>query len=705
MSSTLAARGETTVTTAIVGDAPRDARSGTRPGFRPDIEGLRAVAILLVVLYHCGISTVTGGYVGVDVFFVISGFIITSHLIREVALTGRLSVGRFYGRRVLRLLPAAGLVIVSTMAATWYWLPVTRLHGITRDALAASGYVINYRLAALGTDYRTATRSPSPLQHFWSLAVEEQFYLVVPLLVVVTLVLIRSRAALTAAVALITAGSLAWSIHYTGQSATWAYFGAPTRVWELGAGALIALAAGVMTAMPVPVAIPLRWLGIAAILVSAYRFDETTPFPGYHAALPVAGAMAVIAAGCAEPGTLLGYSVMRAIGARSYSWYLWHWPVLMIAPYVVVRHFGVEQKLIAVAVAFGFAAVSYHFVERPLRDHPVLRAQPLYAAAFGLVLTAVVVVVALVLPVLPPRLGLGVGSVADVALSGHGSARTLALSKKIQAASTAQNLPRNLKPSLKSAAKNDPVIYTDGCHLPFEGLTTPAHCERFGDAASSTVMVLFGDSHAAQWFPALNAIAKQRHWRLAVFTKGACSAADVKIYLPPVQRAYNECVTWRNRALSRIHALHPAVIVTSSNADGGNALGRKGSQDSIWTDAWTRTTNRLTQRGTRVVFLDDTPWPKTDVPDCVAAHPRSVQSSCAQTTKFAQKPDRRGSMANAAEKAGATVVDPLPWFCALKICPVVIGNILVYKDESHISTVYSKLLAPLLAEKLKAPRA
>ena len=213
-------------------------------------------------------------------------------------------------------------------------------------------------------------------------------------------------------------------------------------------------------------------------------------------------------------------------------------------------------------------------------------------------------------------------------------------------------------------------------------------------------MVLFGDSHAAQWFPALNAIAKQRHWRLAVFTKGACSAADVMIYLPAVKRAYRECVRWRTTSLARIRQLHPALVVTSSNADGGDPQGLSGSLDSKWTKAWSRTMQKLDGSGARVFYLNDTPWPKGDVPDCLAQHPRAVQQ-CAQSSKLATGSARRSMMARAVGKAGATVVDPMPWFCSLSSCPVVVGNILVYKDDSHISTVYARLLAPLLAERLK----
>jgi peptidoglycan/LPS O-acetylase OafA/YrhL len=696
-----------------VGDEP--AEPSARPNFRPDIEGLRAIAILLVVLYHAGVKQAPGGFVGVDVFFVISGFLITSQLSREVARTGRLRIGRFYARRVLRLLPAATLVIGTTLLATWWWLPATRLRSIAADALAANLYAINYRLAALGTDYRTATAAPSPLQHFWSLAVEEQFYLVVPVLLLATVVIARSRTAFAGLLALITAASLWWSVHTSATSSIWAYFGAPTRAWELGAGALLALGAGRLAerygpdlgvVYPPPLALALRWGGLAAIAVAALRFGDDTVFPGIAAALPVLGAVAVIASGtlAADGGarSLLGAPVMTAIGARSYSWYLWHWPVLLIGPFVVSREFGPIARLVAVLVALGLAAITFVAVEQPLRDAPTLRARPRQAGALGLALTATVVALGLLLPYLPSRTPLGVGSVADVTLSGDASAQTKALAARIRAAGPVRNLPLNVTPSLTAAAKDDPVIYRDGCHLGFSELSTPRRCERFGDPRGKSTMVLFGDSHAAQWYPAMNAIARKRHQRLAVFTKGACSAADVMIYLPPIKRNYSECVTWRKSALRRIAQLHPTIVVASSNADGGDPQGLSGSLDRKWSDAWSRSVRALTRPGTRVVYLNDTPWPKTDVPECLAEHPRSVPR-CAQSTKRAAQSPRRTMMARAASKAGATVVDPMPWFCSLSTCPVVVGNILVYKDDSHVSTVWSKLLAPVLAEQLRPP--
>jgi peptidoglycan/LPS O-acetylase OafA/YrhL len=673
--------------------------------FRLDIEGLRAVAILLVVVYHAGVEQLTGGFVGVDVFFAISGYLITSQLVREVERSGRLQVGRFYARRVLRLLPAASLVTAVTLLAGWWWLPGTRLAALVSDALAANGYVINYRLAWLGTDYRTLGGAPSPLQHFWSLAVEEQFYLVVPLLLLVTLVWLRNRVVLATALVLLAGASLAWSVHSSATSPVWAYFGAPTRAWELGAGALLALGAPVLADRPRALAVTLRWAGLAVIAVSAVTFDTMTVFPGWHAAVPVGGALMVIAGGCVDTGTgsMLEHSVLRYIGARSYSFYLWHWPVLLITPYAVGRELRLWERLALMVGAFALAAGTFVFLERPLRDATGLRVRPVRAGALGLVMTVGVVSLALTLPHLPPRVALGSGTAAGVNLTGAGTARTRALAKQLRAAERVTTLPANLTPSLKKALGDDPKIARDGCLVSFDATSTPRRCESYGDASSRTTVVLFGDSHAVQWAPAMDRIARKRHWRLAVFTKVVCSAADVKIYLD-ANRGYTKCVTWRARAIARIRQLHPALVVTTSLADHGDLVGVKTKVDDAWAAAWRRTVDRLRSGSTRVVYLQDTPAPKGSVPDCLAQHPRAIDT-CAQTTKLADGSPRRARMDAAAAQAGATVVTTEPWFCTSRHCPVVVGNILVYRDDSHVSGAYVRLLAPLLSERLKLPKA
>jgi hypothetical protein len=313
---------------------------------------------------------------------------------------------------------------------------------------------------------------------------------------------------------------------------------------------------------------------------------------------------------------------------------------------------------------------------------------------------AAVVAVALVLPTLPPRIPLGVANVAQLELAGDGSTRAVELAHQITLAGSVNGLPKNLKPSLGKAGADLPLVYRDGCHLGLVPDSPPRHCENFGDVHSKTLVVLYGDSHAAQWFPALNAIAVKNHWRLASFTKGACSAANVTIYEPMEKRAYTECAAWHTNALARIKALHPALVVTTSNADGGTVVNTSLHQDDAWSRGWTSTVQQLRQATGNVVYLNDTPWPKSDVPECLSLHPRQM-TTCDRPIRQAVAGGRRLTEAKAAIRGGASVIDPVPWFCGLSTCPVVVGNILVYYDNSHMTATYARLIAPILGEQLK----
>lgn len=283
-------------------------------GFRADVQALRALAVLLVILHHAGVPGVRAGYVGVDVFFVISGFLITAHLVGEATRTGRVRFAAFYARRIRRLLPAALLVVLGTVAAALLTGSPAKVADAAVHAWFTTFYGLNYRLAAEGVDHQNATAAPSPLQHYWSLAVEEQFYLLWPLLIVVALWVARraGRPALPAVVATVTALSLAASVHLTATSPTVSYFALHTRAWELGAGALLALGSARLARVPRRVAAAASWAGFAAIAASAAAYSDATAFPGSAALLPVGGAALVIAAGCGGQVA----SVTRALGGR-----------------------------------------------------------------------------------------------------------------------------------------------------------------------------------------------------------------------------------------------------------------------------------------------------------------------------------------------------------------------------------------------------
>ena len=320
--------------------------------FRPDIEGLRAIAVLSVVLYHARLG-VRGGFVGVDVFFVISGFLITRQLVGTAGRRGLRALPEFYARRIKRLLPAAAVVVVATLAVARFWGPPLQARSVAVDGLFTTFYSLNYRLAVLGTQYLHQNDAVSPLQHFWSLGVEEQFYLVWPVLIVVMLILPRRirTGALALVLAAVCALSYRWSARLTAVAAPWAYFSLQTRAWELALGALVAVGSAWLARLPGFLAETMGALGLAAVLASCFAVSDATAYPGTIAMVPVAGTALVIAAGVGRARRVerfLGEALAQCLGRVSYAWYLWHWPMLVLAPSVVGHPLDVGGRLIVV---------------------------------------------------------------------------------------------------------------------------------------------------------------------------------------------------------------------------------------------------------------------------------------------------------------------------------------------------------------------
>ncbi len=683
--------------------------TGPHIGFRPDIEGLRAIAVVLVVLSHAGISTFAGGYVGVDVFFVISGFLITTLLLKELGKTGTISLPGFYARRAIRLLPVSTVVLVTTVVAAWLWLPATRFKSISLDALFSTFYGINWRLAYEGTDYLNATAAPSPLQHLWSLAVEEQFYLIWPLLLLAVWAGRRAnRRALIALSALVVV-SLVVSIQQTDSAAPWAYFGSHTRAWELGIGALVAVGAGFLRRTPKALAAVLTWGGLVAVVIAAVTFDESTAFPGYVALLPVLGTAAVIAGGSSAggwgAGKLIGTGPFRFIGKLSYGWYLWHWPVLMIWPSTFSRDPSIKANLVFAAGALGLAWVTYHLIENPVRMRPWLRDRARRGLALGLVLSVSAAIFALIIGQFTPPLPAGpaaADTAAEVAAAPDPRAR---LTQLITDSLGGTILPGNLTPKVPAAGDQSPQIYEDQCHFNYTQVKQSKACV-YGDPNGAKTMYLIGDSHAAHWFPAVEDVAKKHSWKLVALTKAACQLPEVLNFNEALKRPYTECVTWRDQIIQRAAAEKPDLVVMASNdLDNGGIIGadgqiveREGPQDNpLWVQAWQKTWAKLS--GIPLVLLQDTPWPIEDAPECAAVNARRLAKCDRPVSRAIAEKARRDLVADAARTAGIRVVDPTPMFCAAK-CPIVVGNTLVYKDNSHMTLAYAHAIAPVLDREL-----
>jgi peptidoglycan/LPS O-acetylase OafA/YrhL len=697
---------------------------GLRAGLRLDIEGLRAVAVLAVVLFHAAVPGLPGGFIGVDVFFVISGFLITGMLWREVEATGTVRLRRFYAARARRLLPAGVLVIAATAAGVAWLLPPLQARTVLGDGVASALYVANYRFAVQGTDYLAADAPPSPFQHYWSLGVEEQFYLVWPALLIATAwsaVRLRSGSAGTGprsmrapalVLLVLAAASFAVSLRWTGNSPPWAFFSLPSRAWQLAVGGLVALGAGWWRRLPAPVAAAAGWAGLGLIVLACLRLDERTSYPGIAALWPVLGAALVVVAGGAQPrggvGPVLALPPMQWIGRISYSWYLWHWPVLLLAPALLGHPLGAAARLVAAAIAAALAVGTLFAVENPVRFGPLRRA-PGRSLALGGALTALGVCASLVaLVAVPQPVGRGAeartpeigGEDASPTPTGPSqSPEEAALQRvvaQVQAAVAAsadvEAVPANLTPSLADAPNSKPDVFVNGCVRSW--LYVGQNECASGVPASTTTVDLVGDSHAAMWWPALDELATAWQWRLETMGKVTCPLQDLPIVSPYLDREYTECEQWRRQILDRLHAEHPALIVlgTARHYTPDFSFTVYSPQ---WLDALTRTVTELRSTGASVLVLGPIPHPDKNVPTCLSEHLDSA-TACA--------PDRASlddagvaAEARATEAGGGTYADLTDLFCTAARCPAIVGNQLVYRDDNHLTTDYARFLAPVLA--------
>jgi len=674
-------------------------RWGTAPvrRFRPDIEGLRAVAVTLVVLSHVGLGF-PGGYVGVDVFFVISGFLITRQLVGDLERDQKINFGRFYARRARRILPAAAVTIVATVLAVRAWDSPLRIRQDALDAFYSAFSGVNWRLASHQTDYFNATAAPSPFQHFWSLAVEEQFYVVWPaLLLVVGGTLGRRwghRRALVWVLLAIMACSLAFSGLTTVSSPSWAYFGTHTRAWELALGALLAVTIELWTKMPPALASQMSWLGLGLILIASLTYDEGTAFPGWAVILPVVGSAFVIAGGC--PGwsrggeLLLRLRPFQFVGGISYSWYLAHWAILTILPLALGRGLSLGDRWLVAASSFAAATVMFYLVEHPIRSAPQLVGLPRYGLAFGLALavvssgTAIAVSQQARIPQTRDTLA------APVRLAPTSDVGQI--EKAVAAATGLKTLPADLNPSLEKAPRDYPDCLAEHTvtRSPSEGECT------MGDPRGARTAILLGDSHANTWTPAIDAFAKLEHLRLLVFGKPACPPGEYTNQIDPeTNRLYTACDEWRANTLAQIQALKPAVVVVTSELR-TLEIDPAGNTQSF---------RSLRASGARVVLLEDTPNPQRvgPVPDCLARHPADI-SRCALARMDPQtRLDgmiQRKVVEGAARTVGIATVDATSFFCTATTCPPVINGIVVYSDASHVTATYVTWIAPAVADAL-----
>ena len=652
---------------------------------------MRALGLMLVFMAHAELSFGEGGFVALDTFFVISGFLITGLVLKELEKTGRLSLRAFYARRVRRLLPLAVVVLVFVLAGSWLLYSPVQSDRVAGDVVAASLYVVNWHFAAQEVDYFAVDPADSPLQHFWSLSVEEQFYLLWPALIVIALAWARRRPrsvrpALWGVVAGLGVPAFVYSVFILDYSTHAAYFSTIPRVWEFAAGGALALLLPPVLRLAPALSWLLAWGGLAAILAGAFLFTEEMAYPGILALAPTLGTIAVLVAATAAvsvlPIRLLSRPSMQYVGDLSYAWYLWHWPVLVFARAAT----GEELTGLAAVGVIGLSGIptvlSHHLIENPLRYSRRLSRAPRRALAFGAASIACAVALASGLTAVEPRIpSAPSASVAGAAAAMEGEVRL-------------QRVVSQLRPTPRKAKHDRGTLYEDGCLVPQNERVSPP-CV-YGNRRSKKTVVLFGNSHAMHWFPALERLAGPRDWRLVALTRAGCAMADV--------RYASRCDAWREHALRRIEERERPrmVIVATSTSMGlgavvdGKRLSPKASVP-YFRRGLVRTLRRLRATGARVIVIKDLPRSPRDVPDCVAREPKRLER-CAFRRE--ERPERAFDAQSADAVDGADPLDPAPVVCPDDVCHAVMGSALVYRDDNHFTATYARTLAPWLDAEL-----
>lgn len=685
-------------------------RSST--GVRTDIQALRAIAVGAVVVNHLWPLGLPGGYVGVDIFFVISGFLITSHLTKELQATGRVKLAQFYARRIRRLLPAALLVLVVSTLGVWAFLPFSEWSNNAQQVAASAFYVENWVLAAKSVDYSALNESATVAQHYWSLSVEEQFYLVWPVLLAALYLIGRRsgrspRAVATIAMVILGVASLTFSIVYTSTHPNEAYFVTPVRVWEFGLGAFVALAAQRLAPRRA-LADPLSLLGLAMIFGSAFLYSTTTPFPGWTALVPAVGTALVIVAGMRRAPLLHDVVTARRpvqfLGDISYSVYLWHWPLLVLAPFAFARQIGWVEQVGLLVLSLALAWLTKVTVEDRARTWGWASARP--RRSLGLMLVGMLAVGGLTWGL--QSLAVDAEKEAAVTAASHAEeladcSGPLALRQGSRCAD-----PFGPAPTVVMGEVNQYWDMPPECGDLLERLSvgdtlTTRVCDFSGGDPAPPEVWLVGDSHAQQWQAAAFELARERGWRLTTSFLGACPPAHVSYvgYRGTADTAakVETCRLWSEAMHRDILEATPDLVLTSSFSRGEDVDDGSGrSQLEQYREGFQSFWGPWTSAGIPVFVISDPPLnAAVRDPSCVVLHPDDPEA-CKVDREIAQPLDPMLVAASSMDDPGVHAVDLTSYFCDDASCYAVIGGMPVYFDPDHLNRLFAKEFAPLLAE-------
>lgn len=627
---------------------------------RADLQGLRAVAVLAVIAYHFNIPGISGGFIGVDIFFVLSGFFITRVLMRDIEEHGQIRLGRFWANRVKRLLPNSLLVIVSVLVAAAILLPSYRLPSISGDGISATAFFANFRFAAQTVDYFHLDDPASPFLHYWSLAVEEQFYLALPLLMIGALLLPSDniRTTILALLTLVAAVSFVASLLVIERSQPEAFFYPQYRAWQLLAGGIV----GLLFEQRKVFSQTLRAIGAVAgaivITASIVLLNDGMSYPGIYALAPTLGTVTLIVGlDAGRYSSMLDHfltkPLMVVIGDMSYSLYLWHWPVaVFLAAFWPAA--GLAVTVAGLVITALLSSAAYYLIERPIHRLPLPALQPwrtLAAGASGVALAA------------------GAAAASTTVLPD----RTPAVAALIAESTT------DLGPN-----------YHNGCHRDFDDVDQP-EC-RFGKLGGPRV-VLFGDSHAAQWFTAIVKAGQEVGWEVNVWTKTSCPSVDAQIWYGPSRSVYAACNMWREDRLRALVENPPQLVILANFAyyygwlyDAATKRGAdRLTSETLWQNAAKRTVDTLIAAGIQVVNLRDTPRMYVGYKHCLSI---GEWSNCARPRSEAlagiNLPEIDSSLYERLDLSDA--------LCSPLVCPAVIGDRIAYRDSHHLTSSHAATL-------------
>jgi len=638
--------------------------------FRADIEGMRAVAVALVVIFHAKLGILDGGFIGVDVFFAISGYLITGLIFAEIEKNGKLDFLSFYARRGRRLIPAVTAMIVVVLLVSYFVYAPDEIFEIAKSGAASAIYLSNMYFATQSTGYFSTGVAENPFLHTWSLSVEEQFYLFWPMLIILFAKFSRGRLALLLMLGLTTIASFALGLWLVKTNLNMGFFALPGRVWEFGLGGFARLLIADPSRLPKLLRTIIGWSGLGLVLGSAMLLTEWIRFPGWPALIPVLGTVMVLSVGGQSLllDKVLGAPIMQWFGRRSYAIYLWHWPFFVI-PVIWFGEPTLVHKLLYLAGAILAAHISYHLVENPVRRHPWL----LKRKIMSIVLT---------------------GGFAFVA---GASAVTAYVGAKIESRQPVYQAYTEL-----GFRQPDVIDKRPECLVWPTTNPTLEVCE-FSEARRGGQIILVGDSHAHHWFSPVFGATQDNDLQMTTIMKASCPLADVESYDVFERRANPQCVMWRKQAIQEILDRRPRLAVISM-ATGGHVANTiawgdndLGVSKQEWAEGLARTLGSIADAGVPVLLIQHTPRLITGGVRCLARAERFGRDPliCAR--------NRARAMDQGIFDLEQALLEPMPLvtlvnltdnFCDEQTCFAERDGVSIFRDAHHVSDAWARTLQP-----------